>query len=302
MKRILVTVMLVVMCLGILAGCGKDDSSEEQATGKDENIATEERTTERDTYTEELPETTYNMTREEVHETYFLPMEDLKAEYEEATDPDEIERIAQEYNTLAVEGRLAYMEATGDAPKISFIPRREYLLKSTYYRVANERAQEYEKIFMSYTFDEDDGNEFPSNMMVLTGNGNVSIDPEASDSLVYMIKTEKIDKNRNVTGFFIAKNGGTEVLEAAIKDYTDEEILELLVRGDYIIFRKRGGGHILYKNTGDRLELEAEYYDYDKFPGYPENGYTNYEICNTYEDIELSFSNASHKLRFQYKK
>ena len=161
----------------------------------------------------------------------------------------------------------------------------------------------YDAAYISATFDEDDGNTFPSNMMVYSKDGEVSVDPEASDSIIYLLKKEKIDHKLYVTDFLLIRDGGKDVLDVKISDYTDKQIHDVLILGDYIILEKGDiGDYILYKFEGNKLKLEEEYYEYDKFKSYPDTGYNEKYINFKEWNYEYECLRASKDLHFKFDK
>lgn len=297
MKRLYMMMLAASLSVGMLAGCGKKSDDVQ----KEETVATEKEETAADNDSESDTGEYENMTREEVMEKYYKPMEQLLSEYNATTKPSEIESIAQEYNKLAVEGRTAYINATGTAPKSEFIPRREYIAKEAFYSVAKDRLSDYDEMYISYSIDEgedDNGEPAPTNIISRSDDEIASITPEASDSVLYLVKRE----DSAVTDFLLIKDGGKDTLEVNVSDYTDSKIIDVLVFGDYIVFDKPESytAYIIYKYTSNSLELIEEYYDYDAFHGYPDFWYQNDKLEDLYHNAsEDAFIRAEEKLHLR---
>lgn len=276
MKKTIITMLIAGMCVVSLVGCGHKSSDKQNETKKETNVE------KNDTKKNNNKNTSKKMTREEVLEKYFKPMEELKSNYEVATDPSEIEKTAKEYNELALKGREAYIAATGSAPKIELFPRREYLAKMAFYNVVQECAADYEEMFVAYTATErsdeyaEKYNPNPRGIISRSDDEQIAeIDPEDSDSLVYLVNYERNDKGQRwISNVLIIKDGGKSKLEVNIEDYTEEQVSDLLVSNEHIALMS-GMSFKLYSYSGRKLKLEEEYFNFENVFHAPHYGYSN---------------------------
>ena len=258
--------LLAVVCLGLalLTACGKKRETDLQSI----------------TSMEEIPK--FGLTRDEVIEKYFTPMKEVKKEYNEARTVDDIERLAREYNNLAVEGRLAYLEAVG-RPEVSFIARGRYLLRAAYYTVVEDLVTGYGKIEgythygVSYAcegINNEKGEWIP--IKVYTEDEQlITVNPEASDAIVVLINKESINGSSCVMNFKLIREGGRSTLDINVSDYTDRRIDDIKVHGDNILLStsKKIGDFLWYKDVGDKLEFYKECFDFEPLPDYPNDVY-----------------------------
>lgn len=283
MKKRMLIFMLAGTCILAAAGCGKKEEAQPEEVQQETVQEDVEETVEEETQEQA---TTGSMSREEFVEKYYKPMEELKSEYESCTDPDEIEHLAQEYNKLALESMDVYAETMGGEMSIDFIPRRQYLVNMAYYSGARDYFLQYDDVYISYTdegdMDEEVEKEY-DNFIIKHENGNVTINPEVSDSILFFTKDIPDDNSGNLESFCLVYDGGKTILQANISDYTDAGVRDIQVFGNTVVFLKSDGNasRIIFNWNGKDLEKTEEYYSFDDINTIPEietNGYICDEI------------------------
>ncbi len=150
MKKLLVTLMMGTLCLGMITGCGKSEAEKEQeemaqqireeaaedGVDLDSMIEDEMAAYEEKHAANEEERAQQAASQEELQEKYFADLDNLLADYEASTDASEIQKLAEEYNTLYTK-----MEEEAEAANISTsgyeaIPRKKYLTRMAWFNTA----------------------------------------------------------------------------------------------------------------------------------------------------------------------
>lgn len=244
-KKIFTGILICSLILSIV-GCGS--KKVENSAEMNENT-TQEMIQEENDDAEISQLEADRMTREEVIEKYMKPMQSVKSEFDDCKDPNQIVSLAQEYNALAVDGFYAYKGAEGSSPEIEILPRRMYLAKRAFYNRLQEMLPEYDEMYLSYNEE---------------GCNEEALDPEASDVVILLCKTDSVNDCKVITDFCLMYDGGDTVIKGAVSDYTDANIGEITVYRDRIEFVEVGfKSYTFFNRNGSSLDYDTIYYDFD---------------------------------------
>lgn len=257
MKRKIFTGMLICSLILSSVGCGSKKA--EQPAEINDDITQEVIQEESDDEDLGQPEAG-SMTREEVIEKYMKPMQALKSEFDDCNEPDKIVSLAKEHGVLAVEGFYAYKNSVGSNPEIDILPRRMYLAKRAFYNGLQEMLPEYNEMYLSYNEE---------------GCNEEALDPEASDVVILLCKTDSVNDCKVITDFCLMYDGGDTVIKGAVSDYTDANIGEITVYNDRIEFVEVGfKSYTFFNRNGSSLDYDTTYYDFDTNIEREDYGYT----------------------------